>query len=625
MNLMTNTSAPSFVTSTSNRVWVIDDDVALRTILQDALTDAGFEVQTFGQAKLAWQTLENLKHHQTTNNLPNVIITDIRMPMMDGLSFSEKMREHFPTIPVIIMTAHADVQSAVDSYQTGAFDYLPKPFDLDDAVLVIQKAMAQSVADNQSINNHALNHHTLGNPALNNQSAANTSQSVDFTNDSQAYGQSSTQFVNRDNAASSKSTHTADTPSGIVGQSAAMQKVFRAIGRLSHTPMTVLITGESGTGKELIAQALHDHSPRKNKPFIALNMAAIPHDLIEAELFGHEKGAFTGATTTRPGRFEQAHGGTLFLDEIGDMPLPTQTRLLRVLANGEFFRVGGQNPIKVDVRIIAATHQHLEQLVKQGRFREDLFYRLNVIRLSLPALRERREDIPLLVNYFMHRIAHSMQTQIKTMSAAAMQVLQAYDWQGNVRQLENVCRWLAVMATGQQVQISDLPPEILVFYQQQLANQAANINNAMPFPQSANHANTHSNGGFTTQTHQPSLISNTANNTGHSTLPTTLTSHLLAEQMTNPTSGSFLPISNDGVAAVNNSLTAADWLSPLREWAQQALARGEQGILQTATLDFEKCLLEVALQFTDNHKGQAAELLGWGRNTVTRKYQQLLK
>lgn len=594
--------APTPVVRHANCVWVIDDDVALRMILQDALTDVGFEVQTFGQANLAWQTLVNLSQTAAADELPNVVITDIRMPMMDGLTFSEKMRDQFAQIPVIIMTAHADVESAVESYQTGAFDYLPKPFDLDDAIRVVQKAMAQAVSD------------TLETPAVPT-SAGNLSDNPTQATHGNAH------FVSRDSVVPTANPET-DNPSGIIGQSAAMQKVFRAIGRLSHTPMTVLITGESGTGKELIAQALHQHSPRKNKPFIALNMAAIPHDLIEAELFGHEKGAFTGATTTRQGRFEQAHGGTLFLDEIGDMPLPTQTRLLRVLANGEFFRVGGQKSIKVDVRIIAATHQHLEQLVKQGKFREDLFYRLNVIRLALPALRERREDIPLLVHYFMRRIAQTMQTPLKTMAPPALQVLQAYDWQGNVRQLENVCRWLTVMATGQQVQVSDLPPEILAFYQQQLAH----YDSALPGLDNGLQANA--------VTHQapvqPPISQLPSRQPPTNRLPSTEAQATAAAGQTTtsaPTANHFLPVAPDEAATIltNTSLTAADWLSPLREWAQQALIRGEQGILQTATLDFEKCLLEVALQFTDNHKGQAAELLGWGRNTVTRKYQQLLK
>ena len=391
-----------------------------------------------------------------------------------------------------------------------------------------------------------------------------------------------------------------------------MQKVFRAIGRLSHMPMTVLITGESGTGKELIASALHEHSPRKSKPFIALNMAAIPHDLIEAELFGHEKGAFTGATTTRQGRFEQAHGGTLFLDEIGDMPLPTQTRLLRVLANGEFYRVGGLKPIKVDVRIIAATHQNLETLVQQGKFREDLFYRLNVIRLALPSLRERREDIPLLIDFFMQNIAKSMHTSNKTITPSAMHILQSYHWQGNVRQLENTCRWLSVMTTGQTIQPSDLPPEILQAFESQdstpITTREPNTHkthNYQPDTQFETPASEHPSS-LSAPSNTPSA---SANLSAHSSaLPTPLSATTVV-----PT----LPASQTGATA--------DWITPLQVWAQQALAEGQYDILQTAYPMFEKCLLEVALAHTAQHKGQAADLLGWGRNTVTRKYQQLIE
>ncbi len=559
-------------------IWVIDDDVALRLILDDTLSEAGFEVKTFGQAKLAWHTLEQLKDNASpsqADKLPQAIITDIRMPLMDGLSFSEKIHAYFPQIPVIIMTAHADVQSAVDSYQAGAFDYLPKPFELDEAVSMTHKAVRQYADNMKSF-------------AKNNPSALEevTAQSgAPFT----------AHLIN--NSENDKPTAN-QNPSGIIGQSVAMQQVFRAIGRLSSTPITVLITGESGTGKELIAHALHEHSPRKNKPFIALNMAAIPHDLIESELFGHEKGAFTGASNARIGRFEQAHGGTLFLDEIGDMPLPIQTRLLRVLANGEFFRVGGQKPIKVDVRIIAATHQHLEDLVKQGKFREDLFYRLNVIRLSLPALRERRDDIPLLVNFFMQLVSKSMNVPVKTIANDTMQVLQAYDWQGNVRQLENACRWLTVMASGQQVQIEDLPPEILTFYYQNIANKAPQqpsatismvTDNAVSNIQAFPNTNLSDNPIYQNNLNALNNLGNANNSKSNETMP--------------------------------NSL---DWLTPLRHWAKQALDHGEQDILQKAVPMFEKCLLTVALTHTRQHKGQAAELLGWGRNTVTRKYQQLL-
>lgn len=355
-----------------------------------------------------------------------------------------------------------------------------------------------------------------------------------------------------------------------------MQTVFRAIGRLAHSPITVLITGESGTGKELVASALHQHSPRRQQPFIALNMAAIPHDLIESELFGHEKGAFTGATTTRQGRFEQANGGTLFLDEIGDMPFSTQTRLLRVLANGEFYRVGGQQPVKVDVRIIAATHQHLEALVKQGKFREDLFYRLNVIRLPLPPLRTRREDIPALANYFMQRAAKQMNTAKKHLHPAALQVMQAFKWRGNVRQLENVCLWLTVMATGDTVMVEDLPPELL-------DSVPADI----------------------TQQPQP---------------PHAAPSSQIPPQIDMNTQGSI----DSGAISPNPPMTTqTDWQQPLAAWAKQALQTGETDILQTATPEFERVLLTAALNHSGGKKIAAAHLLGWGRNTLTRKLQQL--
>ena len=582
----TNNKTPT----TEPIVWVIDDDQALRMILEDTLTDSGFQVQTFGNAQSAWRLLQDSGQDSqpksdNSASLPSVIVTDIRMPMMNGLDFSSKIKQAFAQIPVIIMTAHADVQSAVDSYQSGAFDYLPKPFELDDAIAMVKKACLQSQSNQTQKRSKAENY----NDSLIRDAQQPPAQKVAV--------------------APEKAT---TNPSGIIGQSIAMQKVFRAIGRLSHMPMTVLITGESGTGKELIASALHEHSPRKSKPFIALNMAAIPHDLIEAELFGHEKGAFTGATTTRQGRFEQAHGGTLFLDEIGDMPLPTQTRLLRVLANGEFYRVGGLKPIKVDVRIIAATHQNLETLVQQGKFREDLFYRLNVIRLALPSLRERREDIPLLIDFFMQNIAKSMHASTKTITPSAMHILQSYPWQGNVRQLENTCRWLSVMTTGQTIQPSDLPPEIL---------QAFESQDSMPV--TTREPNTHKTHNYQHDTQfeapasehpsslpapsdSPSASSNVS--AYSSELPTPLSATTVVPTLHAPQTGA-----------------TADWITPLQVWAQQALAEGQYDILQTAYPMFEKCLLEVALAHTAQHKGQAADLLGWGRNTVTRKYQQLIE
>ena len=582
----TNNKTPT----TEPIVWVIDDDQALRMILEDTLTDSGFQVQTFGNAQSAWRLLQDSGQDSQPKSdhsasLPSVIVTDIRMPMMNGLDFSSKIKQAFAQIPVIIMTAHADVQSAVDSYQSGAFDYLPKPFELDDAIAMVKKACLQSQSNQTQKRSKSENY----NDSLIRDAQQPPAQKVAV--------------------APEKAT---TNPSGIIGQSIAMQKVFRAIGRLSHMPMTVLITGESGTGKELIASALHEHSPRKSKPFIALNMAAIPHDLIEAELFGHEKGAFTGATTTRQGRFEQAHGGTLFLDEIGDMPLPTQTRLLRVLANGEFYRVGGLKPIKVDVRIIAATHQNLETLVQQGKFREDLFYRLNVIRLALPSLRERREDIPLLIDFFMQNIAKSMHTPTKTITPSAMHILQSYPWQGNVRQLENTCRWLSVMTTGQTIQPSDLPPEIL---------QAFESQDSMPV--TTREPNTHK-----THNYQPDTQFEAPTSEHPSSLPAPSNSPSASSNLSHHSSELPTPLPATTVVPTlhaSQTVATADWITPLRVWAQQALAEGQYDILQTAYPMFEKCLLEVALAHTAQHKGQAADLLGWGRNTVTRKYQQLIE
>ena len=585
----TNNKTPT----TEPIVWVIDDDQALRMILEDTLTDSGFQVQTFGNAQSAWRLLQDSGQDSQPKSdhsasLPSVIVTDIRMPMMNGLDFSSKIKQAFAQIPVIIMTAHADVQSAVDSYQSGAFDYLPKPFELDDAIAMVKKACLQSQSNQTQKRSKPENY----NDSLIRDAQQPPAQQV---------------------AVAPEKAPT--NPSGIIGQSIAMQKVFRAIGRLSHMPMTVLITGESGTGKELIASALHEHSPRKSKPFIALNMAAIPHDLIEAELFGHEKGAFTGATTTRQGRFEQAHGGTLFLDEIGDMPLPTQTRLLRVLANGEFYRVGGLKPIKVDVRIIAATHQNLETLVQQGKFREDLFYRLNVIRLALPSLRERREDIPLLIDFFMQNIAKSMHTPTKTITPSAMHILQSYPWQGNVRQLENTCRWLSVMTTGQTIQPSDLPPEILQAFESQDST-----------PITTREPNTHKT--HKTHNYQPDTQLEAPASEHPSSLPAPSDSPSASSNLSTHSSELPTPLPATTVVPTLHApqtVATADWITPLQVWAQQALAEGQYDILQTAYPMFEKCLLEVALAHTAQHKGQAADLLGWGRNTVTRKYQQLIE
>ncbi|MEP4557482.1 nitrogen regulation protein NR(I) [Cobetia amphilecti] len=462
--------------SETARVCIVDDDRAIRWVLERALAQPDLEVETFERADQAEASI--------MRQCPDVLITDIRMPGTDGLDLMERVREKYPDLPVIVMTAHSDLDSAVASYQGGAFEYLPKPFDVDEALALVRRAVA-----------HAR-----------------------------------------------ESKAPAAVPEGltkeIIGEAPAMQEVFRAIGRLSQSHITVLINGESGTGKERVAQALHQHSPRAAKPFIALNMAAIPKDLMESELFGREKGAFTGATALRRGRFEQADGGTLFLDEIGDMPAETQTRLLRVLADGEFYRVGGITPVKVDVRIIAATHQHLEKLVEDGRFREDLFHRLNVIRVHLPRLSERREDIPRLMSHFLGEAARELSTEPKVLTEAAEKHLTRFDWPGNVRQLENTCRWLTVMASGREVMIEDLPPELR--------------------------------------------------------------------------------------DASGTEAASGDWRGAFREWADRALAAGHTHLLEEAVPDFERILIETALKHTGGRKGEAAELLGWGRNTLTRKLKVLL-
>lgn len=462
--------------SRSETVWIVDDDRSIRWVLEKALQQEGMTTVSFDSAD---SVMSRLGRQQ-----PDVIISDIRMPGASGLDLLAQIRELHPRLPVIIMTAHSDLDSAVASYQGGAFEYLPKPFDVDEAVSLVKRA-----------NQHAQEQQGLEAPA--------------------------------------NQTRTPE----IIGEAPAMQEVFRAIGRLSHSNITVLINGESGTGKELVAHALHRHSPRAASPFIALNMAAIPKDLMESELFGHEKGAFTGAANQRRGRFEQADGGTLFLDEIGDMPADTQTRLLRVLADGEFYRVGGHTPVKVDVRIIAATHQNLENLVREGKFREDLFHRLNVIRIHIPRLADRREDIPALARHFLARAAQELAVEPKLLKQETEDYLKNLGWPGNVRQLENTCRWITVMASGREVHIDDLPPELLT---------------------------------------QP-----------------------------------------------QDSVPAANWEQALRHWADQALGRGQSNLLDTAVPAFERIMIETALKHTAGRRRDAAVLLGWGRNTLTRKIKEL--
>ena len=451
-------------------IWVVDDDESIRWVLEKGLTERGITVQTFDSANKVIEKLE-------TEN-PQLILTDIRMPGKSGIDLLDKVKELRPEIPVIVMTAHSDLESAVESYEHGAWEYLPKPFDIEEAISMVQRATA-----------------------------------ID----------------------SNKDEEFSESEAEVIGEAPAMQEVFRAIGKLSNSNSTVLLIGQSGTGKELVAKALYQHSPRKDKPFIALNMADIPKELLEAELFGHEKGAFTGADEKRIGRFEQADDGTLFLDEIGDMQLETQTRLLRVLSNGEFYRVGGREPIKVNVRIITATHQNIEDLVKEGLFREDLFHRLNVIKISLPNLNERKEDIPLLVKHFFHKSSEELKEEKKYLSEEVENYFTTLNWPGNVRQLENTCRWLTVMSPTREVKLEDLPDELKL----------------------------------------------------------------------------------ENIEKLN------DWTKVLQSWSESYLAKGKTDLLEEAIPEFEKTLIKVALNKTLGRKKEAADLLGWGRNTLTRKIKDL--
>jgi two-component system nitrogen regulation response regulator GlnG len=458
----------------SLRVWLVDDDASIRWVLERALRNGGMAPRAFEAAEPALDALRR--------ESPDVLITDIRMPGQSGLDLLRRIRDARPALPVIVMTAHSDLGSAVSAYEGGAFEYLPKPFDIDQAVALVRRA-------------------------------------------AHAHPQSG-----------GDSSSTPRIPE-LLGRAPAMQQVFRAIGRLARSSVTVLITGESGTGKELVARALHDHSPRAGKPFIALNTSAIPADLLESELFGHEKGAFTGADAQRRGRFEQADGGTLFLDEIGDMSTPLQTRLLRVLAEGEFYRIGGQTPIRVDVRVIAATHQNLQDRVTRGLFREDLYHRLNVIRIELPPLRARAEDIPDLLHHYLIVAAQELGVEGKVLAADAEAKLAAYGWPGNVRELVNLCRRLSVLAPGSEVRVEDLPPEL-------------------------------------------------------------------------------------GPAAAPGPMET-DWAKALASWADRQAMNGKRPLLDDAQPEFERVLIRSALKRTQGHRQEAAKLLGWGRNTLTRKLKEL--
>ncbi len=459
--------------NTALRVWLVDDDASIRWVLERALRNDGMAPRAFEAAEGALDALRR--------DTPDVLITDIRMPGASGLELLRRIRDARPALPVIVMTAHSDLGNAVSAYEGGAFEYLPKPFDIDQAVALVRRAASGALG--------------AGNEG-------------------------------------------ADAPRipELLGRAPAMQQVFRAIGRLARSSVTVLITGESGTGKELVARALHEHSPRSGRPFVALNTAAIPADLLESELFGHERGAFTGADAQRRGRFEQADGGTLFLDEIGDMSMPLQTRLLRVLAEGEFYRVGGQTPIRVDVRVIAATHQNLEERLARGLFREDLYHRVNVIRIELPPLRARPEDIPDLLTHYMLIAAHELGVEPKALAADTLARLAAHDWPGNVRELVNLCRRLSVLAPGSVVHLADLPPEL------------------------------------------------------------------------------------SGAAA---RAREADWAVALAGWAERHAAAARTPLLDAAQPQFERVLIRAALRRTQGHRQAAAKLLGWGRNTLTRKLKEL--
>lgn len=458
------------------KIWVVDDDDSIRWVLDKALSKTGFTTEIFNSAD---DVIEHL-----ASDLPDVVVSDIRMPGTSGLDLLQKMNENHPEIPVIIMTAHTDLDSAVASYDQGAFEYLPKPFDINEATALVERAV-----------DHAR-----------------------------------TQKVQIDSAEEKSAL--------IIGEAPAMQEIFRAIGRLSQSDLTVLISGESGTGKELIAESLHRHSPRRDGPFIAINTGAIPGELLESELFGHEKGAFTGALAQHMGRFEQADGGTLFLDEIGDMPAESQTRLLRVLSEGRFFRVGGRKEINVNVRIVAATNQNLEARVSEGHFREDLLHRLNVVRLRTPALRERREDISLLIPFFLKRTARELGVEEKKITDEALHYLCSLQWPGNIRQLENTCRWISVMAPSQLVRVDDLPPDL----KQETSSE----------PESAH-----------------------------------------------------------------------GWQDALRMHLIQQFSQQKENILETLEPEFERILIETALEHTGRRKIEAARLLGWGRNTLTRKLKDL--
>jgi two-component system, NtrC family, nitrogen regulation response regulator GlnG len=520
-------------------VWIVDDDRSIRWVLEKALSREAIAHRSFENAIDAMKAMENEQ--------PSVLVSDVRMPGESGLTLLKKIKTSYPHIPVIIMTAYSDLDTAVQAFQGGAFEYLPKPFDVEQALALIRRAAQTSE------------------PAV-----------------------------------------AGDTPTSgereMLGQAAAMQDVFRAIGRLSQSHVTVLITGESGTGKELVAHALHEHSPRKGKPFIAINTAAIPKDLLESELFGHERGSFTGAAATRQGRFQQAEGGTLFLDEIGDMPSDLQVRLLRVLQDGEYYRVGGQAPMKSNVRIIAATHQNLDERVKQGMFREDLLHRLNVVRLRLPPLRERREDIPLLMRYFLTKSAHTLSGEQKTLTASAMSIVQSFDFPGNVRQLENICHWITVMAPGQTVDVGDLPPEIMLPRVAQTAAADATV--------------------ATTPATAVGAMSSTTTSHTFAALAAAQPANINAITSPGAQQSPLIDASRSNGYASTATLSS-DWRSNLATALAAAIERNEQAPGERMTREFEETMIRTALAQTRGRRIEASLWLGWGRNTLTRKIHEL--
>ncbi len=579
-------------------IWIVDDDQSIRFVLEKALAREDLPVRSFTNPRDVLLALDD--------DEPQVLVSDIRMPGGSGIDLLSKVKARLPGLPVIIMTAFSDLDSAVSAFQGGAFEYLPKPFDLPKAVELIRRAVDESVRE----------------------------EVVD--------------------------ERVAQMPE-MLGQAPAMQDVFRAIGRLSQSNVTVLITGESGAGKELVARALHKHSPRANGPFVAINTAAIPKDLLESELFGHERGAFTGAQTMRRGRFEQADGGTLFLDEIGDMPFDLQTRLLRVLSDGQFYRVGGHHPLKSNVRVIAATHQNLEDRVRQGVFREDLFHRLNVIRLRLPALRERREDIPTLARFFLQKSAKDLGVEAKRISEPAIARLASFDFPGNVRQLENICHWLTVMAPAQVIEVKDLPPELLDG--QMPAMNAAPAAVASPQPavgQTGSVAAATPSEAWSAPGAWTPANPSPASSAAWSGQDAVSGGDARAAEGRGPDEGGFgvgvsgspatVPssvgpaggVAGGLVAGSPYSVVAADpfsaglapsvsappaaapgWLKDLEREARARLEAGQPEVWDTLTRQFEASLIHTALELTRGRRIEAAQKLGIGRNTITRKIQEL--